>query len=220
MDVMLTIGTGSGCGKSLVSTALCRLLHRQGHPVVPFQAEAATPVTYMTESGNAIAYTQAIQAWAAGIVPSHRTNPVLRARRRGQESILINGRPAANLNLDTSTGITAYQDAAWQAIEQSLGVLRPKYDFLVADGMDSPNDGILQGWDFANTRLAQALDCPILLVVDAGNKGWLGQTVGTSGSSNSRVPTVCPSQPLFPASTTSKMGQSNAWASRVFAKSH
>ena len=181
MEVMLTIGTGSGCGKSLVSTALCRLLSRQGREVAPFQAEAATSVTYMTESGSAIAYSQAIQAWAAGKDPSHRFNPVLRARRKGSGklSIVINGRHQPELNIDTSAGIAEYQKVAWQAIEQSLAVLRPKCEVLVADGMDSPNDGLLLGWDFANAKLAQALDAPMLLVVDAGNNGWLGNTSGT-----------------------------------------
>ena len=179
MDVILPIGTGSGCGKSLVSTALCRLLRRQGHTVAPFQAEAATSVTYMAESGSVVAYSQAIQSWSAGIVPSHRFNPVLRARRKGESSIFINGRRQDDLKINTSAGIAQFQGAAWQAIEQALAVLRPKYDVLVADGMDSPNDGLLLGWDFANVKLSRALNAPMLLVVDAGNNGWLGNAIGT-----------------------------------------
>ncbi|MEM9771587.1 MAG: cobyric acid synthase CobQ [Cyanobacteria bacterium P01_D01_bin.73] len=179
MEVILTIGTGSGCGKSLVSTALCRLLRRQGCNVAPFQAEAATAVTYMAESGSTVAYSQAIQSWAAGTVPNHRFNPVLRTRRKGQQSVCINGRCNDQMDLNTPAGIAEFRAAAWQAVEQSLAVLRPKYDVLVADGMDSPNDGLLLGWDFANIELSRALKAPMLLVVDAGNNGWLGSAVGT-----------------------------------------
>ena len=185
MEVILTIGTGSRCGKSLVATALCRLLQRQGRQVVPFQAEAATRDTYMTESGSTIAYFPAIQAWAAGIEPNHRCNPVLRDRRRkglrkkGSEPIVINGRTNPKLSIETSSGIAEYQQAAWQAIEQALAVLRPKYEVVVADGMASPSDGLRRGWDFANSRLSQTLNAQLLLVVDAEKNGILGSTLGT-----------------------------------------
>jgi len=70
-------GTTSSAGKSLIVAAFCRILARKGYDVAPFKAQNMSLNSYVTKSGKEIAIAQAYQAFAAGVEPDERMNPIL-----------------------------------------------------------------------------------------------------------------------------------------------
>ena len=69
MKAIMVVGTTSHAGKSLITAALCRILARRGWRVAPFKGQNMALNSYVTANGGEIGYAQAVQAWAAGILP-------------------------------------------------------------------------------------------------------------------------------------------------------
>ena len=61
-----TLGTSSGAGKTLMTAALCRVLKRQGEQPLPFKGQNMSNNAWVDGAGGEMAYSQAMQAWAAG----------------------------------------------------------------------------------------------------------------------------------------------------------
>ncbi len=74
-------GVSSWAGKSLLTTALARALHRRGIDVAPFKAQNMSNNARVVEGGE-IGAAQYLQALAAGVAPDVRMNPVLVSSRR------------------------------------------------------------------------------------------------------------------------------------------
>ena len=75
MKAIMVVGTTSHAGKSLLTTALCRILSRRGWRVAPFKGQNMALNSYVTPSGGEIGYAQAVQAWAAGDCAQGRNEP-------------------------------------------------------------------------------------------------------------------------------------------------
>jgi adenosylcobyric acid synthase len=177
MNALLLVGTASFAGKSLIATALCRILHRRGYRVIPFKGEETSAIAYTTSEGIPIGYFQAIQAWAAEVEPGPDLNPVFLRKGQGSaiEQIYINGHawPTDKLRPDH------YTQKAQAAIRQSVDHLQEQCDILLCDGHGNPTDLCHPVTNFSNMPLAKYLQAPAILVIDADRGGWLAHTVGT-----------------------------------------
>jgi adenosylcobyric acid synthase len=176
----MVLGTSSGAGKSLMTAALCRVLRRRGETPVPFKGQNMSLNAWVDEAGGEMAYSQALQAWAAELEPVAAMNPVLLKPRGDHTSEVIHlGR-----SVGTARAEHYYRDwfrPGWAAIRGGLESLRRDHPGgrLVLEGAGSPVEMNLQPRDLTNLRLAQYLRARCLLVADIERGGVFAQVVGT-----------------------------------------
>ncbi|MDV3350596.1 cobyric acid synthase CobQ [Leptolyngbyaceae cyanobacterium CCMR0082] len=178
MKAIMVVGTTSHAGKSLLVTALCRMLSRRGWRVAPFKGHNTAPNTYVTANGAEIGYPQAVQAWAAGVSPQAEMNPVLLKPQNGQASqVIIKGRPVGQTT--PTHYYETYFETGWQAVQESLARLGQEFDLLICEGDGNPAEINIKQRDLANMRVAKALKAPTILVTDIDRGGAFAHIVGT-----------------------------------------
>ena len=176
----MVLGTSSGAGKSLMTAALCRVLKRRGEQPLPFKGQNMSNNAWVDQDGGEMAYSQALQAWAAGLEPMHAMNPVLLKPQGDSTSEVIHMGDSAG----TCRAEHYYRDwfdSGWAAIRQGLEDLQARYPEgrLVLEGAGSPVEVNLQARDLTNLRLAKYLRANCLLVADIERGGVFAQIVGT-----------------------------------------
>ncbi len=176
----MVLGTSSGAGKSLMTAALCRVLRRRGEQPLPFKGQNMSNNAWVDGGGGEMAYSQALQAWAAGLEPHCSMNPVLLKPQGDSTSEVIHlGR-----SVGTARAEHYYRDwfrPGWAAIREGLDALQTSHPGgrLVLEGAGSPVEVNLQARDLTNLRLAQFLRARCLLVADIERGGVFAQLVGT-----------------------------------------
>ena len=175
-STLMVQGTASSAGKSLLTTALCALAARRGVKVAPFKAQNMSNNARVVDGGE-IGSAQALQAWASGITPDVRMNPVLVKPEGDTRSQVVRlGQ------VDPTLSRLRWEERAaalWTDITFSLRSLRDEYDLVIAEGAGSPAEFNLWRWDLANMRVAEAADAPVLLVSDIDRGGALAHCYGT-----------------------------------------
>lgn len=170
-------GTASSVGKSLLVAGLCRLFRQAGVRVAPFKAQNMSNNAAVTPDGGEIGRAQAVQAEAAGIVPTVDLNPVLlkpEADHRSQ--VVVRGRPAFHLQ---GADFLTRKAALWGEVAASLDGLRAAYELVLIEGAGSPAEINLRAGDIVNMRVAHYADAPVLLAGDIDRGGVFAHLYGT-----------------------------------------
>ena len=177
---LMVLGTSSGAGKSLTVTAICRILKNSGEEPIPFKGQNMSNNAWVDWNGGEMAYSQALQAFACGIVPSSDMNPILLKPQGNSISEVI--------HLGKSIGITTarnyYKDwfiPGWEVIKKSLNSIynRNPNCRLIIEGAGSPVEMNLIHRDLTNLRIAKLLNANCILVTDIERGGVFAQIIGT-----------------------------------------
>ncbi|MFC2342113.1 MAG: cobyric acid synthase [Selenomonas artemidis] len=175
---IMLMGTSSHVGKSILTTALCRIFRQEGRRVVPFKAQNMALNSYVTLDGREMGRAQVAQAEAAGLAPMADMNPVLlKPTGNAQSQVVIMGEPVGNMSAREYH--KGYSLKAWDAVEDALARLQDEYELLVVEGAGSPAEINLKANDIVNMRVAKYLQAPVLLIADIDRGGALASLVGT-----------------------------------------
>lgn len=171
-------GTSSNVGKSILCTALCRILYRKGFKTVPFKAQNMALNSYVTKWGDEIGRAQVAQAEAAGIDPIVQMNPVLLKPTGNQSSqVVLMGKPVGVYSAKEYH--TKYSLTALDKIKESLDFLDNSFEMIVIEGAGSPAEVNLKANDIVNMRIAKMAQAPVLLIADIDRGGAIASIVGT-----------------------------------------
>jgi adenosylcobyric acid synthase len=171
------LGTGSDVGKSIVTTALCRILADRGLRAAPFKAQNMSNNSGVTPEGLEMGRAQIVQAEAARIVPHVDMNPVLLKPTSDVGSqVVLNGRAWLEAS---SKSYYQQKDYLWSESCAALERLRSRFDVVVMEGAGSCAEVNLMAGDIVNLRVAAYADAPVILVADIDRGGVFAQIVGT-----------------------------------------
>ena len=177
---LMILGTSSGAGKSLMTTAICRILLRKGEIPLPFKGQNMSNNAWVDNEGGEMAYSQALQAWASGVEPSCAMNPILLKPKGDCTSEVIH----LGKCVGTTQAKTYYEnwfESGWIAIQNGLKRLKSlnsKGRFVI-EGAGSPVEINLQHKDLTNLKLAKYLNADCILVADIERGGVFAQIIGT-----------------------------------------
>ncbi len=174
---LLVAGTTSDAGKSMVVAGLCRLLARKGIRVAPFKAQNMSNNSAVTTEGGEIGRAQAMQARAAGLVPSIRFNPVLLKPGSDRTSqLVLRGQVVDTVK---AADYITHRNRLAAVVAEELQSLRCEFDAVICEGAGSPAEINLRATDLANMGLARAAHLPVILVGDIDRGGLLAHLYGT-----------------------------------------
>ncbi|OQY14155.1 MAG: cobyric acid synthase CobQ, partial [Desulfobacteraceae bacterium 4572_187] len=170
-------GTGSDVGKSIISTALCRLFKNKGINVAPFKAQNMSNNSGVTPEGLEMGRAQIVQAEAAGIPPHVDMNPVLLKPTSDVGSqVILFGKAVGN---EKAADYHNKKENFFKKVCAALDRLREEYEIVVIEGAGSCAEVNLMPNDIVNFRMAEYADARIILVADIHKGGVFGQIVGT-----------------------------------------
>jgi len=174
---LMVCGTASDVGKSQVVTGLCRLLARRGVAVAPFKGQNMALNSWVTEAGEEIGRSQAVQAAAAGIAPEAAMNPVL-LKPSGEQTtqVIVMGKPVGD---DDALGFQASKESLEETVLGALASLRARFDVVLLEGAGSPAEPNLTEHDLVNLGLADAAGVPAILICDIDRGGAFAALAGT-----------------------------------------
>ena len=178
--LLMIQGTSSGCGKTTLVAALCRIFSDMGYCVAPFKAQNMSSNAYrIKHTSSQIALAQAIQAVASRKKPDLRMNPILLKPIGNYRSKVILGGDF----YDKMHAITYYQQFVLQKgfpfVLASLDSLREENDIIIIEGAGSPAEINIQRYDIANMVLANQVNAPVMMSSDIERGGCFASIVGT-----------------------------------------
>ena len=174
---LFVVGTSSHVGKSVTVAALCRCLVRRGVSVAPFKSQNMSLNSFVTGDGGEIGMAQAMQAFAARLLPTTDMNPVL-LKPKGDcvSQVILHGHPYKDVP------IAEYYRETPRLLTEAIRAfhrLEKTYGHVVVEGAGGAAEVNLYDKDIANTQLALALQLPIILVADIERGGVFAQVYGT-----------------------------------------
>ncbi len=183
MGCIMIQGTSSSAGKSIIVTALCRILADEGYKVAPFKAQNMSSRLYTIDDANSnnsvIALAQALQAFAARVKPSVYMNPILlKPLGNYMSKVIVLGKEYKVMHAKEYYERFALNKGLSIAIDAFKELLRNN-DVVVIEGAGSPAEINIAKYDIANMRLAERINAPVLIVSDIERGGCFASMLGT-----------------------------------------
>ncbi len=170
-------GTGSNAGKSVLTAAMCRILHQDGYDVAPFKAQNMSLNSFVTMQGGEMGRAQVVQSQACRLEPDVRMNPVLLKPNSDTGSqIILNGTVTGNMHF---RAYAEQRQTIFETVKQSYDELAAEHEVMVLEGAGSPAEVNLKANDIVNMNMARYADAPVLLVGDIDRGGVFASFVGT-----------------------------------------
>ena len=176
MKALSILGSGSGAGKSWITTALGAWLHGQGIRVAPFKAQNMANNAWVTLDGGEIGRAQAVQAEACGLIPTVEMNPIL-LKPSGTlgSQIIVLGQAQGHCAAAEYYG---HFDRLWRIVMEVLDGWHTRCDVLLMEGAGSPVELNLLHRDLVNLRPCHYLDGRWIFVGDIDRGGIFAQLAG------------------------------------------
>jgi len=176
-QTLMVQGTTSDAGKSILVTAICRIIARHGMAVAPFKPQNMALNSAVTVDGGEIGRAQAVQAEACFLAPSVAMNPVLLKPNSDTGSqVIVNGKAVGNMS---ATQYHAYKPELLQTVLAAHAGLAKTVSVVIVEGAGSPAEINLREHDIANMGFAEAVDCPVIIVADIDRGGVFAHLYGT-----------------------------------------
>ena len=178
--LLMIQGTSSGAGKSMLVTALCRILTNKGFKVAPFKSQNMSSITHKIENTDkVIANAQAIQAMASRAIPDSNMNPILlKPIGNSKSRIYTNGEFLSVMEAKDYYSDFVLDKGLRIALD-AFGELRRKYEIIILEGAGSPAEINIQKYDVANMIFAKKVNAPVILVSDIERGGCFASILGT-----------------------------------------
>src|SRR5919199_2291168 len=178
--LLMIQGTSSGCGKTTLVTALCRIFSDMGYRVAPFKAQNMSSNAYsIKNTSDQIALAQAIQAVASRKKPDLRMNPILlKPVGHCRSKVVLGGKFYDEMHAKTYYKKFVLQKGFPFAL-MSLDTLRKENDLIIIEGAGSPAELNIQKYDIANMLLANQVGAPVIVASDIERGGCFASIVGT-----------------------------------------
>ena len=170
-------GTGSNAGKSILTTALCRILRQDGYAVAPFKAQNMSLNSFVTCQGGEMGRAQVLQAQACRLDPEVRMNPVLlKPNSETGSQIILCGKAVGTTDFKS---YAEQREKVWGTVQRCYDELSAEHQLMVLEGAGSPAEVNLKANDIVNMNMARYANAPVLLVGDIDRGGVFASFVGT-----------------------------------------
>ena len=169
-------GTSSGVGKSILTTALCRIFTKDGYKVAPFKVQNMSSNAHILKNGYKMARSQAISAYACNKEPDYKMNPILLEPDSNGTQVYLNGEYKGNMDR------FSYEDVKTTFFEEaikSFNILCNENDIVVIEGAGSPVELNLIKNDIVNMGFAKKVNTPVILIGDILRGGVFASLYGT-----------------------------------------
>src|SRR5437867_2920848 len=174
---LMVVGTASHAGKSILVTALCRILKERGVRVAPFKSQNMALNSYVCRDGSEIGRAQVAQAEAAGLEPEADMNPILLKPTGDQRiQVVLHG-----LVYETMSAREYYERKPFFFDEAlaSFRRLASKFDVVILEGAGSAVEINLKDRDIVNLPFAKAIGSRAIVIADIDRGGVFASLVGT-----------------------------------------
>ncbi|MBU3208248.1 cobyric acid synthase [Clostridium algidicarnis] len=177
MSKIMVQGTASSVGKSILVTALCRILKEDGYKICPFKSQNMSLNSYITLDGKEMGRAQVLQAYAAGLEPEAYMNPILLKPTTDKRcQVIVKGKVYGNTSaMEYHELKPVFKDM----LKEDFMKLESEYDAIVMEGAGSPAEINLRDRDIVNMGMAELVDAPVILVGDIDKGGVFASLAGT-----------------------------------------
>lgn len=170
-------GTASSVGKSIICTALCRILTQDGNTVAPFKSQNMSLNSYITHEGHEMGRAQVMQAEACNKAPIVQMNPILLKPTTDRKSqVVLNGIVAEHMD---ATEYFKFKPKLKEMVKDTYNKLLQQNDVMVIEGAGSPAEINLKSEDIVNMGMAEIASSPVILVADIDRGGVFASIYGT-----------------------------------------